>query len=158
MPWKNPVIDSMIEDAKILVSTLYPVMSLTAEVFVTTRAELLVEAIKEKQSEGGTEKELVDINLWIDYTDGKYFKYKHEIWLIQDDGEKLGTIIHEFLHSIQKCHTNRERIVEYLTYKLTNDPKELVRARLREWQEIERTVGINGIRDQLLRDENCEEF
>ena len=58
MPWKNPIIDPIIEDAKKLVSNLYPAISLTAEVFITTREELLVEAIQQKINSVACDKKL----------------------------------------------------------------------------------------------------
>lgn len=89
---------------------------------------------------------------------GKHFFLKNEIWLIQQDGEQYEILVHELLHSIQRCSPDREGIVYYLTYKLTKNPAVIPVKKLQEWQEIEKSVGLKTIVKQLLLEKGCEEF
>lgn len=158
MPWTTAGLNALANEAKTLVRTYYPNEELTAVVMVATAEEIIEESIVEKKKEGRSESEIRRIQRLRSLIDGKYFKYRHEIWVVRGKGERLGTLVHEFLHSIQKCSPNRERIVEYLTYKLTEDPQELLLARMEEWLEIERSIGLRSIINQLLKERDCEEF
>ena len=95
----------------------------------------------------------------IRYLDGKYFKEEQEIWLIEGRGENLPTIMHEMLHSIQKCNTNhREPIVHYLIFKLTGDKTGIYNALIEDWTEIDKIHGLKQIKERLISEGNCEDF
>lgn len=90
--------------------------------------------------------------------DGIYLKDTHEIWLVQGRGENFTTLLHEMLHSIQKCESNRENIVDYLVYKLTGQKDSILPEILTEWIEIEKSNGFKSIKQRLLLEGDCEEF
>jgi hypothetical protein len=93
--------------------------------------------------------------------EGKYWKKKNEIWLVQGRGEKLETIIHEFIHSIQLCRPNREHIVEFLTFKilqLRGKDIEYTDKRRLEWEKICADVGFETLKKRLLFKGDCEDF
>jgi hypothetical protein len=95
----------------------------------------------------------------IHYLDGKYFREEQEIWLIEERGENLPTIMHEMLHSIQKCDADhREPIVHYLTFKLTGDKTGIYNTLIEDWREIERIYGLNQIKERLISEGDCEDF
>lgn len=158
MPWTTPELVDLVDQAKREISKFYSKKSLTATVLISTEEELVNALIQEKISEKTSEQDIRKIKILRSFIEGRYFKNKNEIWLVQQRGEKIGTLIHECLHSIQECSPNRERIVEYLTYKLTGDTNELLTARLKEWVEIKRSIGLKKIIDQLLLQKDCEEF
>lgn len=158
MAWSSSKLSSLIDQAKKEISRFYPKVVLNATVLISTEHQLVDALIQEKISENAPDKEIIRIKTLRSFFDGMYFKDKNEIWLIQKRGEKLGTLINEFLHSIQLCSPNRERIVEYLTYKLTGDSNELLTARLDEWTEIEKSLGLKKILSQLVKLKDCEDF
>lgn len=91
--------------------------------------------------------------------DGIYLKDIHEIWLVQGrGGENFTTLLHEMLHSIQKCVPNRENIVDYLVYKLTGQKNSILPEILTEWIEIEKSIGLKNIKKRLLSEGDCEDF
>lgn len=95
----------------------------------------------------------------ISYLDGKYFKEEQEIWLIEGRGENIPTIMHEMLHSIQKCNTDhREPIVHYLTFKLTGDKTGIYNTLIEDWKEIERINGFKQIKRRMTSEGDCEDF
>jgi hypothetical protein len=95
----------------------------------------------------------------IRYLDGKCFKEEQEIWLIEGRGENFPTIMHEMLHSIQKCNKNyREPIVHYLTFKLTGDKTGIYQSLIEDWREIERIHGLKQIKERLISEGDCENF
>ncbi len=95
----------------------------------------------------------------IRYLDGKYFKATPEIWLIEGRGENLPTIMHEMLHSIQRCNADhREPIVHYLTFKLTGDKTGIYNTLIEDWKEIERIHGFKQIKERLISEGDCENF
>ncbi len=95
----------------------------------------------------------------IRYLDGKYFKEEQEIWLIEGRGENFPTIMHEMIHSIQKCNTiHREPIVHYLTFKLTGDKAGIYNTLIEDWKEIERINGFKRIKERLISEGDCEDF
>lgn len=158
MPWSTPDLDNLIDRAKILISKFYPKIKLTAIVMISTEEEIVNEIIEEKSKEDVPEKVIQRIRRLKSVIDGRFFKNYNEIWLVQKRGEKLGTLIHEYLHSIQICYSNRERIEEYLTYKLTSDPREMLIARIQEWSEIEKSIELKAIINQLVVNKDCEDF
>jgi hypothetical protein len=89
---------------------------------------------------------------------GKYFASKNEIWIVEDKGAPDSVIIHELLHSIQKCRPNRESICDYVTFKISQDPTAMESRKRLEWQEIEKNNGLPRIIENFLSTIDCEEF
>jgi len=89
---------------------------------------------------------------------GKFFRETKEIWLLEGKGDNLGTLVHELLHSIQKCAPNIENIVDYLTYKLTGSSSAILQEVLSDWSEIERLHSYGRIKRRLITEGDCEEF
>lgn len=89
---------------------------------------------------------------------GKYFRLQDEIYLLHREGDNLTTLVHGLLHSIHQCSPNRENIVSYLTYRITQDASALNPHLQKEWEEIERDVGFKQIISKLVRAGDCEDY
>lgn len=157
MVWINPDLDDLILRAK---NRILEDFNITFEVVIhtCTLQEMEFAVIEEQRSFGATEEDLKFIQSVLENIKGKYFSKRKQIWLIQGKGEKYETIVHELLHSTQKCTGKREPIVRYITSKLTENRSVLSSKRLAEWQEIEKMVGFSQIKLRLLSEGHCEEF
>ena len=158
MPWQSPHLEFIVEQAKQELKKYYQYSLVTAQIFIVTKKEMRKAVVDEQKLLRVSDEELEDIKFDIIVIQGKFFPLKNEIWLIQQDGEKYETLVHELLHSIQKCNPDREDIVYYLTYKLTKNPAVIPAKKLIEWQEIEKSVGLKSIIKQLLLEKGCEDF
>ena len=89
---------------------------------------------------------------------GKYYAGENVIWLVEGKEVNLPALIHELLHSIQKCTPNRENIVDFLVYKMLDNENSIDQKVLKEWNEIEKTFGFKVIKERLLSERDCEDF
>ena len=158
MPWSNPNLEEIIKEAKKKINDLITEVEITAITLVANAIEMKKEILTEGKLLKLPEKEMEDRIFLSEFTVGKYFKLKNEIWLVEGKGENSTTIIHEYLHSIQKCEPNREKIVEYITYKITGEEKGLSNAFIKEWEEIEKKEGFQKIINRLVNEGDCEDF
>lgn len=158
MPWINPELNDMIQEAKKRINEAIASIELTAPVLVANSTQMKQEILTEAKLLHLSKKDIEDRVFLSDYAVGKYFKLKHEIWLLEGKGENINTIIHEYLHSIQKCDPNRERIVEYITYKITSEKKGLSNGFIEDWMEIENNLGFNQVIARLMTEGDCEDF
>lgn len=157
MVWNNPDLSPLIIKAKNLVSS---------EFFIKPNIPIFICTVEEMKQ--GIQEELIqrqlpeEKKLFIEKQShrvlGKFFKFKKEIWLVHKKGEDMDTLIHELLHSIQQCLPNRERIVFYLTYKLTKVEEAIPIKLKNEWMEIEHQEGHDSIKNRLLTNGDCEDF
>ena len=158
MPWSNPNLEEIIKEGKKKITDLITEVEITAITLVANANEMKEEILTEGKLSKLPEKEMEDRIFLSAFTVGKYFKLKNEIWLVEGKGENSNTIIHEYLHSIQKCEPNREKIVEYITYKITGEEKGLSNAFIKDWEEIEKKVGYQKIINRLVNEGDCEDF
>ena len=158
MPWINHELGDIIQEAKKKINETISGIELTAPILVANSTEMKKEILTEAKKLLLSKKDLEDRIFLSQYTVGKYFKLRHEIWLLEGKGENINTIIHEYIHSIQKCNPNRERIVEYITYKITGETNGLSTGFIQDWMEIEKTIGFEKIITTLLSGGDCEEF
>ena len=63
-----------------------------------------------------------------------------------------------FDQSIQICEPNREGIVNYPTYKITENSHYINPGLLSDWQEIEDMISYTKIKERLLHQGVCENF
>ena len=97
----------------------------------------------------------------IKFIQGKYWKSTNEIWIISGRGDNIATLLHEYLHPIQKCTTHREDIVEYLTFsilKTLSIPIPYDSEKKSEWEKIHKDVGWDKIKNRLITLGDCEDF
>lgn len=133
--------------------------TITTNFFICTREELIRETIEELKEDNYAKTE-------IEYAEryllpkilGKYFSKTHQIWLVDIVGINLDLVIHEAIHSIQRCEENKEDIVDYITYKLTGNDFYINEYVLTDWKEIEKTFTWEKIKRRLLSIGNCEDF
>ena len=92
------------------------------------------------------------------YIYGKYFAGTNEIWVVEKIGENIDVLIHEMIHSIQVCKPNREGIVDYLTFKFTKNESWINSKIIEDWRKIEKMVGLQAIKEKIVKNEDCEEF
>lgn len=157
MPWENPANQHIIKQARKLIKKEFN-LNISAQILVCSRSELKKKCLVELQEQNIDEKLIEKEKRRLNFIFGKYFKENHEIWLVESDGEVLDIVLHESLHSIQECHTAREGIIDYITFKLTNDPFWIDAYTLKNWLEIEKSVGYKNIKRKLISKENCEDF
>ncbi|MFV2016352.1 MAG: hypothetical protein ACC656_13045 [Candidatus Heimdallarchaeota archaeon] len=161
MPWLNSDFKNMVSKAKLMISTELniPLENLITPVFTTTLGEIAqaVLVVLQHKNYGEAQIDYIESQLLPNVV-GKYFSLKREIWVLQDKGENIETIVHELLHSVQKCSPNREGIVDYITFKITGVSSFMSSYHLANWQEIERTDSFEAIKDRLSNKGDCEDF
>jgi len=154
MPWTNDNLDTLITKARQLLLKEFPDV-FTAQVYICTQSEMIDRIKKEitrEEFKGEVKRYLARFVI------GKYFAPGHVIWLVEGKGETLPTLLHELLHSIQRCGPHRENIVNYVVYKILNRP-DLIDHRIREeWEEIEKSVGFKEIKKRFRSEGDCEDF
>lgn len=155
--WRDPELQPLINDAKKLIHSVFK-QNIEVEIYVCTLDELQEAIISELITKKVMSADLNLIKPRLKRLDGRYFKNTNQVWLVQDQGTNLDTIIHELLYSIQNCHEHREGIVYYITYKLTNNKQHINLYRLKDWQEIERQEKFDSIKKRFLQKGDCEEF
>ena len=137
MPWSNDTFRSRIEQARAKIDA-YLGISPDALVFLCTRDEMTARLKAELLQRGTMTDKVAFLETHVfPLLLGKYFANTNEIWLIEGKGDIDAILIHELLHSVQKCDPKRENICDYLTYRITNDPT-VMEGKLRtEWAEID---------------------
>lgn len=158
MPWISSDSRILAEKAKTIIQREFSV-PLECEIFLTNSSELEIAIIDELRELKYSKKAIEKIKKhYLERIVGKYFKNRHEIWVLVDTGENIDTLVHEFLHSIQVCDENREGIVDFITFRLTGNKKYIDTYDLANWLEIEGTNGFRVIKKRLLTKGDCEEF
>lgn len=145
MPWTTDRLESLISEARTLLLREFP-DNFSASIYICSQAEM-IDKTKEEMRETLAR-----------FVIGKYFAKENMIWLVEGNGVNLPTLIHELLHSIQKCSPHREQIVEYIVYKLLEHSCSIDQALLRDWEEIETSVGFDKIKERLLSEGDCEDY
>jgi len=130
----------------------------SAKVELCTEIELAEIILDDAQRRNLSKQKIQHIMQLLPFLYGKYFLHSHTAYVILGRGDNLAIIIHELLHSIQLCASNREDIVDYISYKLTNETKFIDPALKREWEELERIYTWEKIKHRLLIAGNCEDF
>ena len=157
-------------------------MSLTSKTFlelVTQARQLITQEFNIETTarmECCTEKEITDIivrdaqdrNLSnatiqsmlrkIPFLHGIYFRHTNTAYVIFGKGNNLPIITHELMHSIQVCSPHRDDILDYISYKLTDDTRFIDPVLKREWEERERIYTWQRIKTRILREGDCEDF
>ena len=157
MTWIDPKFQSIIDEGKQLVQEFLS-CELSAIVLFCSRKEMSQVLIKEFEHKLINELEREVFLYELEFIEGRYFKEKNEIWLVDQYGNNLETLIHEYLHSIQTCSPRRENIVKFLTYRLTESSSGIESKVLTEWLEIEKQEGLESIKKRLKTEGDCEEF
>lgn len=157
MPWKNQSLEVTIERAKkIILKELN--LQITSELFTCSKDEMIRRCTDELKEKIKDEKIVNREIMRLAYIYGKYFAGTNEIWVVEKIGENIDVLIHEMIHSIQVCKPNREGIVDYLTFKFTKNESWINSKIIEDWREIEKMVGIQAIKEKIVKNEDCEEF
>ena len=141
MVWKDKNLEQLVQEAKKLLRTIIS-HDFNSEIFICSRLELELAITNELQGKI-SDKQFSQVKQSIDLIEGRYFKSTNQIWLVNDRGVSLDTIIHELLHTIQICSPNREGIIYFITYKLTHNNAHINSFLLRDWIEIEKIMALN---------------
>lgn len=154
MPWTTDRLDFLISEVRELLLKEFPDI-FTASIFICSQIEMVInikKQIKRDEFKGEIQDYLAKFII------GKYFAEENVIWLVEGKGDNVPTLLHELLHSIQKCAPHRENIIEYLMYKLMDRSDIIDHRLLIEWKEIEKTHGFEVIKEKLLSKSDCEDF
>lgn len=157
MTWSDPNLQPIIDQAKEMIEDYFN-CRVTAQIFLCELEELQNQMIDEFKETLITNLDREIFHYTIENIEGRFIKNRNEIWLVNQKGDNLETIIHEYIHSIQKCTNHRENIVKFLTYKLTQKENVIEEGMLNEWLEIEKQEGLEKIKDRILKSGDCEEF
>ena len=158
MPWLPDAFLMVIAEAGRLIQKEFGITP-KASVFLCSSGELDDAVLREIERINLTAVQIRKIkNVYLRRIIGKFFKESDEIWLLEGKGDNIETLVHELLHSIQKCAPNIENIVDYLTYKLTGSSTMILEFIIDDWSEIERIYGYGEIKLRLVTDGDCEEF
>ena len=158
MPWITDSFSATVSEAKNLI---YQEFSLHADAVVSlcTQKEMIERVTRELSMRTISKPRFNNLVRFIlPLLVGKYFKETNEIWIIDGKGDDFPTLVHELLHSIQACSPHREGIVDFLTYKLTDDQTFVDPFLLKDWVEIEMLHGLESIKQRLLAQGDCEDF
>lgn len=161
MSWTTRELEKRVLEAKSSITKEFNILipKIDCPIFITQSDELHQAILDELNQLNYSKDAIMKLEGFIlPFVVGKYFKFKHQIWLLNGKESDIDIIIHELLHSIQLCEPNREGIVNYLTYKITRNLEYINPNLLSDWQEIEEMVSYNKIQEQLLHKGDCEDF
>ena len=158
LPWTTPNFEELVALAKKRLQKEF-LLEFKSAISLTNREEM-TQMILEDLKEGGYSIEKIELlrKRFVPNIIGKYFKKGNEILILSEKGENQDIIIHEYLHEIQICESNREGIADYITYKLTGNRNYIDQYTLNNWQELEKVHGFKMIKERLLTAGDCEEF
>ena len=158
MPWSSEELNSLIKKGRDIISNEFSIDS-QVPIYNCSEDEMSTEIIKELETLNFSSKEIESIKKFqLPFIIGKYFRDRNEIWLVNPVGCNLSTLLHELIHSFQKCSPNRDNIADYIAFKFTGDTSHIIPENLKEWKEIERQVGFKRIKNQILVEKDCEDF
>lgn len=158
MPWQPEPFNDIIKKGRDLINNNFNIIP-SPIIYVCSYEEMKESVLEELRSREFSEHKINQIKkYYLHKIAGKFFKKTNQIWLLVGKGDNLETLVHELLHSIQKCEPNREKIVDYMTYKLTGISTNILVDIIKEWKEIENSYGIKKIKQQILLKKNCEEL
>lgn len=160
MPWISEEFSHVIKEGRALVETEFGVRP-TAIVFFCTEEEIFQETRRELTSRSISSERLKFLEKKVfPQIIGKFFPEKKEIWLVDGKGTTVSTLVHELIHSIQKCAPHRENIVDFITYRILkgSEKPSIEPELLGEWTEIESQYGFARIKQNILRKGDCEDF
>ena len=160
MTWSDPSFIPTVTHAKSIIEESFGKSS-NATILFCSLAELQVAVNQEYKDKNLSpfQQQLLQHNL--ERIEGRFFSSTNEIWLVDGKGTNFETLIHELLHSIQQCNPHRENIVQFLTFRIVNDPNNhdiIEPATLRDWLEIEKQKGFDHIKKRIIFPGDCEEF
>ncbi len=155
----------LVREAKTLVEQFLDVGIPEIPVYVTTEEGLKRELAKLYMKRGYSKEDAEEIAARnVRFLRALYLREEGMILLKEGSGENLQTLVHEFLHIVQKCDGSplrREKIVIFLTYRMLQDKFEhdlLTRAVVEEWEAKERSVGLERIKQRLLEEGDCNDL
>ena len=158
MPWQPESLSNLVKKARELINKFFNIQTII-EVYLCTEDEMSQAVLVELEMSKYSQVMIDHIKeIYLKEIIGKYFSRKNEIWLLEGKGDNLEVLVHELLHSIQRCSPNREKIVDYLTYKLTGLTNQITDDILQEWKGIEKSLVFKTIVKQFLNEKDCEEF
>lgn len=161
MPWTTKELEKIAKEAKSLVAKEFKILSskLDNPIFIASKEELqqaILDELKQLHYSNHAIQKIQE--RFLPFVIGKYFKLTNEIWLLHGKEDNIYTIVHELLHSIQRCEPNREGIVDFLTYKITGSSQYIDHFELADWLEIEKTTSYAKIKMRLIGEGDCEDF
>jgi hypothetical protein len=183
MPWFSTNYSQIIKEARDIIGDNFNIRP-TAKVIICTEQEIYDATLNELISRNIPQKQIDFLKIFsLKLMIGKHFAATNEIWLVDGKGINLSTLVHEMIHSIQKCNPNRENIVDYVTYRILNGnipngnipngnipngnipngniPNGNISIEsgvLLEWYEIESQNTFSAIKKQVLQEKDCEDF
>ena len=157
MPWQNQVSIELTRKSREQIKKFYG-LEIESKVYVVTSKEMTEKDLEEQQKKGRSEKELESIKIELKYILGKYFEQTDEIWLVDNEGLVEEVIIHEMIHTKQKCAPNRESMADYLTYKITGNKEYIKESVLKDWEEIEKNYELKRIIERIQKVGDCIEL
>lgn len=157
MPWENNKVLHMKQELETLIKQEFGI-SVDFPVYCCTKKELVERIVSESFFSKLPKNARLSIKIQLQFIIGRYFSDTNEIWVVHGKGDRKGVILHKLLHAIQKCKPHRENIVDYIVWHYLKDSEFINNKILKEWQEIENAVGFERIKQQLLKNEDCENF
>lgn len=157
MPWDNTELHPVIQKARNVLQIHFD-DAFETPIRICKLSEIRKETIREGNMDGKNETQIKRIQSIMPFMRGKFFHSLQQIWLVEEKGENLFTIVHELIHSIQKCAPKRETITFFICYKILDDSSRLTKSELNDWLAIEKMVGFERIKTRLFTPGHCEEF
>jgi len=160
--WYTDKLHKLLNKAKNLVENFLKIKLPEVKVYISTEkyfVEILTNIYIKK---GYTKKKAQKIAVkQAKFIRGLYIRKKKTIFLKEDVGENLQTLVHELLHVVQKCGGSpirKEKIVTFLTYLILKDGFEhdyLTRKFVEEWQRKISNKGAEIVKRRLLQEGDC---
>jgi hypothetical protein len=130
----------------------------TAPVECCTETEITEIILQDAQERNLSEEWIQNILRKIPFLRGIYLGHIDRAYVIFGRGNNLPIIIHELLHSIQLCNSNRHNILNYIAFRLTNDERFLDPTLKREWEAREEEYTWERISRRIFLAGDCEDF
>lgn len=158
MPWETDLFRNLVDKAKEDINSFFGIKP-KVNVLICSYDEMKTSLIQDFETRNLPAKILeFHLNYTINDVIGKYFSDTKTILILENFSDHYFLLIHELLHSIQKCHPHREAIVDYISFIISKDERAIDSQLLYEWLQIEKNYGEKSIIKQLLLEKDCEEF
>lgn len=160
--WYTDELHKLFNKARNLVENFLKIKLPEVKVYISTE-EYLVEILTDIYvKKGYTKKKAQKMAVkQAKFIRGLYIRKKKTIFLKEDVGENLQTLVHELLHVVQKCDKSpirKEKIVIFLTYLILKDRFEhdhLTRKIVEEWQRKISNKSAEIVKRRLLQEGDC---
>lgn len=158
MPWKTETLNQLEAKVRTLIQEQFEI-DFNVRIWVCDELEMENAVIDELKAQQISPQRIAYFKSnFIPFIIGKFFRQSNQILLIQGKGEIISVLLHEILHSIQRCAPHRENIVDYIVFRILHKRNEIAENIIHDWEELEKIHGFEKIKARLIHTGDCEDF